>query len=112
MALAKILYIYYPFCLQKDNKNRLQVVIDSGSKINTMTPVHVLKLGVKFCHTNVEAQKINDSIFNTFRIVLANFQIENKFGKAQFFQIIFPLAKNGIKAIFEMLFLTFNNADI
>ena len=50
-----------------------------------MAPRYTLKLGLKIRATNIKAQKINGSTFEMFEIVLANFQIENKFERVQFF---------------------------
>ena len=62
--------------------------------------------------TNVKAQKIDGSIFKTFEIVLASFQVKNKLRGTQFFQKIFLLADFNIKIILKILFLTFNNTNI
>ena len=36
--------------------------MDSGSKVNAMTPAYASKLGLRVYHTNVGAQKIDGSI--------------------------------------------------
>lgn len=43
-----------------------------------MTPIYIAKLGLKVRFTNVGAQKIDSSIFETFEIVLTKFKIEDK----------------------------------
>ena len=48
----------------------------------------------------------------TFEMVIAGFQVENKLGRAWFFQESCLLANINIERVLEMLFLTFNNADI
>ena len=58
---------------------------DSGSKVYTMSPTYVKKLGLKTWKTNVGVQKINGSILETFGIVIANFQMENKIIRPRFF---------------------------
>lgn len=60
-------------------------MIDSDSKINAMIPTYATKLGLNIRYTDVEAQKIDGFIFETFEIVLANFQIENKRSRAWYF---------------------------
>lgn len=37
VALTYIPYINYPIRFQKDNKNKMQVLINSGSKVNAIT---------------------------------------------------------------------------
>lgn len=55
VALAKAPYIHYLFHFQKNNKNKIQALIDFGSKINVLTPVYISKLGLRVCYTNVGA---------------------------------------------------------
>ena len=45
-------------------------------------------------------------------MVLASFQMKNKFRKAQFFQEMFLLANLSVKIVLEMRFFIFSNADI
>lgn len=78
MALARVLYIHYPFYFHKNKKNKVQVLINSSSEVNAITPAYASKLGFKIRRTNVRAQKINGFIFKIFEMVLARFQVENK----------------------------------
>lgn len=41
-------------------------MINFSSKVNILSSEYALKLGLKVCHTNVEAQKINNSIIEMF----------------------------------------------
>ena len=54
-----------------------------------MTLGYILKLGLKVCSINVKVQKIDGFTLKMFEIVLASFQIEDKLGKARFFQKTF-----------------------
>lgn len=45
-------------------------------------------------------------------MVLASFQVEDKLGRARFFQEIFLLADISVEMVLGMPFLTVNNADI
>ena len=45
-------------------------------------------------------------------MVLASFQVENKFGKAWFFQKTFLLADTNMEMVLGMLFLTLSNTNI
>ena len=62
-------------------KNMIQAIIDFGNEINTMTPRYTSKLGLKVRLSKLEAQRINSSIFKTFIMVLASFQVENKLAR-------------------------------
>ena len=57
-------------------------MIDLDSKVNAMTPAYILKLGFKVYFTNVKAQKVDGSTFDTLEMVLTNFQIEDKLTRA------------------------------
>lgn len=47
-----------------------------------MTLTYTVKLGLKVYYTNVGAQKIDISTCETFEIVFASFQIEDKLRRA------------------------------
>lgn len=38
-----------------------------------MAPAYISKLSFKICSTNVKTQKIDNSTFETFKIILASF---------------------------------------
>lgn len=110
MALNQIFdIIYYPIWFKKD---KVRALINLSSKVNTMILRYALELGLKVCHTNVKARKIDDSILKMFKMVLASFQVKNKFRRACFFQKIFLLADISVKMGLEMFFLTLSNMDI
>lgn len=73
VALGKVLYIYFLFCFHKNKNNKIWILINFDNKINAMTPIYIFKLDLKTQHTNVETQKIEDSIFKIFEIVLISF---------------------------------------
>lgn len=63
----------------------MKVFINLGNKVNVMTLIYVVKLALKVCFTDVGAQKIDDSIFKTFGIILTSFQVEDKLEKIYLF---------------------------
>lgn len=73
IILKKILYIYYLLCFSKDKENKIWVLIDSSSKANAMTSGYTMKIGLKIYFTNVKTQKIYDSTFKIFKMILASF---------------------------------------
>lgn len=77
-----------------------------------MLPEYTLKLDLKVRHTDIGAQKIDASTFKIFEIVLANFQVENIFGRACFFQDTFLLTDINVEVVPKIFFLIFNNTDI
>ena len=77
-----------------------------------MTPAYAKQLGLQVWKTAVGAQKIDGSSLRTFVMVIAGFQVEDKLGKARFFQKSFLLAETSMKVVLGMSFLTLSNADI
>lgn len=45
IVLARISYIYYPVHYCKDKKNKIWVLFNFNSKVNTMASKNILKLG-------------------------------------------------------------------
>ena len=77
-----------------------------------MTLAYAKQLGFHIQKTDIRVQKFNGSLFWTFGIVIAVFQVENKLGKARFFQELFLLANTSIEVVLRMLFLILNNTNI
>ena len=111
VILGRVPCIHYPVQFRK-NKEVIKALIDSSSKVNRMTPAYAKQLGFQVQKTDVGAQKIDSSSLRTFEMVIAGFQLEDKLGRAQFFQESFLLAKTSMEGVLGMPFLTFNNADI
>lgn len=96
---------------KKDQAN-VQALLDSGSKINTMTPTYAAKFDLKVRPTDVRAQKIDSSTFKTFEILLTNFQIDDKLSRSRFFQNTFLLTNTNLAMILGILFLILSNIDV
>ena len=84
-ALERVPCIHYPVQFKGTNESQVRALIDSGSEVNVMTAAYALRLGLQARHINVGAQKIDGCTLQTFGMVLANFQVEDKLGKARFF---------------------------
>ena len=113
VILDRVPCIYYPVQFQKDKKRIIVwVLIDSDSKINTMTPAYAKQLGLRTQRTDVRAQKIDGLLLATYKIVIAAFQVKDKLGRAQFFQETFLLADTSMEVLLGMPFRTFSNTDI
>ena len=77
-----------------------------------MNPDYAQKLGFKIWKTNVGAQKIDGSALETFEMIIADFQIENKASRLRFFQETFLVANIKFEVILEMFFLKISNTDV
>ena len=105
------------FCIQylvkfRKDKKTIQTLINSSSKVNTMTSAYTPMLGVKICPTSVKAPKIDNYSFKTFGIIIASFQVKDKLDRAWFFQETFLLANISMELVLGILFYNFSNADI
>ena len=80
LALDWVPCICYPIRFKK-NEVQVQALLNSDSEVNAITLEYASKLGLKVCPTDVRAQKIDGSIFETFGMVLASFQMDDKLGR-------------------------------
>ena len=111
VSLEQVPCIHYSLHFHKDTVG-VRALIDSSSEINAMSPAYASKLSLKIYHTNVGAQKIDGSTLETFGMILASFQVEDKLGRIQFFQETFLLANISVEVVLGMLFLIFRNANV
>ena len=110
-ALDRVPCIYYPVQFKKDT-TEVRALIDSGSVVTMMAPAYAKKLGLQVKKTDVGAQKIDGSILETYGMVIARFQVQDKFGKARFFQKTFLVADTSVEVVLEMLFLALSKAKV
>ena len=77
-----------------------------------MTLKFLRGLGFYIRKTNIRAQKIDYSALKTFRMVIVNFQLEDKIGKTRFFYEIFFMADTKFQVILRMFILKLWNANV
>ena len=77
-----------------------------------MSPAYAKKLGLNTWKTNVKAQKIDGSALETFGMVIAEFQVDNKGGRPRFFQETFLVANTKFELVLRMPFSKINNANV
>ena len=112
VIIDRVLCIHYPVEFRKDKGVTIRALIGLDSKFNAMTLAYVKQLGLQVRKTDVRAQKIDGSLLWTCEMVIAGFQVEDKLGKAQFFQESFLLAEISMEVILGMPFFTLSNANI
>ena len=83
-GVNRVPYIHYLIWFQK-GQGQVKALLNSGNKVNVMRSAYVKRLGLKARKTNVGAQKIDGSALETFEMVIANFQMEDKGGRSRFF---------------------------
>ena len=77
-----------------------------------MTLAYVIYLGFKVQKTNIGIYKINRFSLETYGILIIAFQVFDKLDCFCFFQETFLFAKISLEVVFNILFLTFSNADV
>ena len=114
--LKRVSCIYYPVQFQEDpgreDQEQVRALLNIGSEVNAMIPAYAKRLGLKTRKTDVGAQKIDDSALETFGMMIADFQVEDKGGRPEFFQEIFLVADTKFKVVLEMPFLKLSNVDV
>ena len=90
----------------------IQDLIDSKSEVNAIAPAYVKKLGLQVRKTNIGAQKIDRSTLKTYDIVIAGFQVQDKFGKARFFQETSLVADTSVEVILGISFLALSKVKV
>lgn len=107
--LQCVLYICYPVQFQG---KKIRVLIDSNSKVNTMTLTHAAKLGLIPRSTNIGVEKIDGLALKTYKMTTIGFWVIDKLGQIRFFEETFLLADISIKVVLEMLFLYLSNTNV
>ena len=77
-----------------------------------MNPDYAWKQGLKIRKTHIKAKKIDGSALKTFRIVIVEFQVEDKAKRPRFFQENFLVTNIKFEVILGMFFLKISNADV
>ena len=111
-TLQRVPCIHYPVQFQGDQAGEVRALIDSGSEVNAMTPAFAARLGLSVRPTGIGAQKIDGSALRTYGMAIAGFSIQDKSGRAQFFEETFLLADTSMEVVLGMPFLALSNADI
>ena len=104
--------ICYSVKFRKDKDKDVLVLLDSGNKVNTMTPAYAAHLGLKMRVTNINTQKIDGFSLATYNMVIAAFQVLDKLSCSHFFQETFLPANIKMEVVPNMFFLPLTNADV
>ena len=106
--------ILFPSGVTQDGSalDLLLALLNLGSEINVMHPVFVKKLGLVVQTTNVGTQKINDTTFKTYGMVVATFSVTDQANRVTFFEEIFLVANVSSDVVLRILFFTLSGADV
>lgn len=84
-------------------------MINFGNKVNTISLSLASLVSDKY---NIKAQKINDSLLDTYGMVIVAFFVKIKVGRVQFFEKTFLLTNIRIDIAFRLSFLIISNINI
>ena len=84
IILDQVSCIHYPVQFRKDKGVTISTLINSGSEVNAMTLAYAKKLGLQTWKTDVKDQKIDGSLLQTYKMVIATFQVKDKLSKVRF----------------------------
>ena len=107
--VVRVLCIYYPVQFQEE---QVKALLNSGSEVNAKNSDYVQKLEFKIRKINIKNQKIDGFILETFRMVIADFQVKDKVTKPRFFQETFLVADTKFEVILGMSFLKISNVNV
>lgn len=77
-----------------------------------MQPSFARNLGLYICKINVDAQKIDYSRLETFRMVVASFQVNDKDKESRFLEKTFLPTNISIDIAFRIFFLNLGNVKV
>ncbi len=107
--LQRVPCIQYLVQFQEDQPE-INVLINSGSEVNAITPAFAAKLELRPRPTNVGAQKIDGSPLETHDMALARFSLQDSLERVR--EKTFLLTDISIEVVLEMFFLSLSNADV
>ena len=110
-ALERVLCIHYRIQFKK-NIAEIQALIDLGNEVNAIAPAYAKKLGLQVQKTDIGAQKIDRSTLKTYGMVIAGFQVQDKFRKTRFFQETFLVADSSVEVVLGMSFLALSKIEV
>ena len=90
----------------------MSALFDSDSEVNAMHPAFVERLGLVVRTTNVGAQKMDGTILETYKMVVAAFSVTDQADRVRFFEETFLVANFSPDMVLGMPFLTLSGADI
>ena len=112
-ALEHVPCIYYLVWFKKDaDKTPVQTLIDLGSEVNAIYPFFAKQLGLLIKPTDVGAEKIDGTMLDTHKMVVAVFSVVDKANRIRFFEKPFLVANVSPEVVLGMPFLTLSSANV
>ena len=90
----------------------MSAFLDSSNKVNAIYPAFVEKLGFVIWSINIGAQKIDSTILETYRMIIAVFSVIDQANKIMFFEETFLVVNISLHMVLGMLFLILSDGNI
>ena len=90
----------------------MTALFDLNSEVNAIHPTFTRKLGLPIRPTNVGAQKIDNTMLNTYEIVVVAFLVMDKANRVRFFEKTFLVVNVSPEVVFGMYFLILSSVDV
>ena len=111
LNLAQVPCIRYLITFQKKSVS-ISALLDLGSEVNAIHPTLAWELGLPIKPMDIGVQKIDNTILDTFEMVVTAFLVTDKANRVKFFEETFLVANISPEEVFKMLFLTLSDADV
>lgn len=87
-------------------------LFDSSSEINAIHLNFAKRQGFSIKTIDIRAQKINDTMLNTYKILVAAFSMINQANQVKFFEKTCLMANVSPEVILKIFFLALSSANI
>lgn len=87
-------------------------LLDLKSKVNIIHPIFAQKLGLRVRLIDIEAQKIDDIMLDTYGMLVAIFLVIDKVNQLKFFKKIFLMTNVSLEIVLRMPFVILSNTNI
>lgn len=94
------------------SRKQVRALSNSDSRVNAMLLICTKNSELRIWKINIGAQKIDKSILEIYKMVLAFFFLKDKLRQIWFFEEIFLVPDIRIQVILEILFFLLSNANI
>ena len=112
-ALECVFCIYYRVQFRKNmDKTQVHALINSRSEVNIIHLSFAKQLGLLIRPIDVGVQKIDGTMLDTHRMVVAAFSVVDKANQVRFLKETFLVANVSLEVVFGMLFFTLSNANV
>ena len=111
-TLERVSCIHYPVQFKDTDKAPVKALINSRSEVNAIHPSFVKQLGFPIKPTDVGVQKIDGTMLDTHKMVVAAFSVEDKANRVRFFEKTFLVANVSPEVVLEISFFTLSSANV